>query len=79
MSYGSDVLVTAVALKYTVVPESALPNSHRYSLSSTPLATLLFPRFTCSWEKLKPSDLLWSDMAVFSSLLSFEGEGFDFR
>lgn len=31
MSYGADVLVTAVALKHTAVAEAALPDSHRYS------------------------------------------------
>lgn len=51
MSYGSDVLVTAVALKHTVVAESALPEPRRYSLPSAPLATLLFLRFTSSRGK----------------------------
>lgn len=76
VSYGCDVLVTAVALKYTVVAECALPDSHRYSLPSAPLATPLFLRFTSSWGKLKPSDLLSAGMAAFSSLPSFEGESF---
>lgn len=71
MSYGSDALVTAVALKYTVAAESALTDSHRYSWSSSPLATLLFPRFTSSCGKLKLLDLLSADLTAFSSLMSF--------
>lgn len=51
MSYGSDALVTAVALKYTVVAESALTDSHRYSRSSSPLATLFVPQiYFLLWE-----------------------------
>lgn len=71
MSYGSDALVTAVALKYTVAAESALTDSHRYSWSSSPLATLLFPRFTSSCQKLKLLHLLSADLTVFSSSMSF--------
>lgn len=74
MSYGSDALVTAVALKYTVAAESALSDSHRYSRSSSPLATLLSPRFTSSCGKLKPLHLLSADPTVFSSLVSFGGD-----
>lgn len=67
MSYGSDALVTAVALKYTVAAESALTDSHRYSWSSSPLAPL-FPRFTSSCGKLKLLHLLSADLTLFSSL-----------
>lgn len=75
MSYGSDALVTAVALKYTVVAESALADSHRYSLASSPPSPLfLFPRFISSCGKLKPSDPLLADVAALSSLVSFEEE-----
>lgn len=78
VSYGSDALVTAVALQYTVVAEFALPDSHRYSLSSSPLATLFYLRFTSTCGKLKASDLLSADMSVFSSSMPFVEDGLYF-
>lgn len=76
VSYGSDALVTAVALKYTVVAEFALPDSQRYSLSPSPLFST--PDLLPLVEKLKASDLLSADMSVFSSSMPFVDDGLYF-